>query len=71
MPLGPLPETSGLVAGNHLPSKHGVVKFWFLTIGDRASTHGQDNNQGTSSGRIVAEVWAISMGSGENFRFQK
>jgi hypothetical protein len=25
-----------LVAGIHLPSKRGAVKFWFLTIGDRA-----------------------------------
>jgi hypothetical protein len=35
--LSPLPETSGLVAGIHLPSKCGAVKFWFLTIGGRAS----------------------------------
>ena len=37
MPPSPLPETSGVVAGIHLPSKRGAVKFWFLTIGDRAS----------------------------------
>ena len=35
--LSPLPETSGLVAGIHLPSKCRAVKFWFLTIGSRAS----------------------------------